>query len=169
MGQHASSPDESGAGSSTYPDVPEDVLESWQHILDEMTGRMRVPVGLIMRVDGRDIEIASVSERQPPHHPVGSRAELAGSGLYCERVLARREPLAVSDAAKDPDFAKNPSLRLHGLRSYLGYPIRWPDGSLFGTICVMDTQERHYTGDERDVMGLLRDLIESNLRSFYTC
>lgn len=33
----------------------------------------------------------------------------------------------------------------------------------------MDTQERHYTGDERDVMGLLRDLIESNLRSFYTC
>ncbi len=75
----------------------------------------------------------------------------------------------MSDAARDPDLADNPSLRLHGLRSYLGYPIRWPDGSLFGTICVMDTRERDYTGDERDVMGLLRDLIETNLRSFYAC
>lgn len=167
MGQYASSPDESGAGRATYPDVPEEVLESWQHILDEMTTRMRVPVGLVMRADGRDIEIASVSERQPHRHQVGSRALLARSGLYCERVLARREPLAVSDAAEDPDFADNPSLRLHGLRSYLGYPIRWPDGALFGTICVMDSQARHYTGDERDVMGLLRDLIEANLRSFW--
>lgn len=31
----------------------------------------------------------------------------------------------------------------------------------------MDSQARPYTGDERDVMGLLRDLIETNLRSFY--
>ena len=75
----------------------------------------------------------------------------------------------MSDAAEDLDFADNPSLRLHGLRSYLGYPIRWPDGALFGTICVMDSQARHYTGDERDVMTLLRDLIEANLRSFCAC
>jgi GAF domain-containing protein len=166
MGQHESSPDESGASRSIYPDVPEEVLESWQHILDEMTARMRVPVGLVMRVDGRDIEVATVSEGPPPSHPIGSREVLAGSGLYCERVLAQREPLAVSDAARDPDFAENPSLRQHGLRSYLGYPIHWPDGSLFGTICVMDTRDRAYTEDERDVMGLLRDLIEANLRSF---
>jgi GAF domain-containing protein len=169
MGPYELIPDDSATGRSTYPDVPEEVLESWQHILDEMTARMRVPVGLVMRVDGRDIEIACASEGRSPCHPVGSRAVLANSGLYCERVLARREPLAVSDAARDPDLADNPSLRLHGLRSYLGYPIRWPDGSLFGTICVMDTRERDYTGDERDVMGLLRDLIETNLRSFYAC
>ena len=84
MGPYDLIPDDSATGRSTYPDVPEEVLESWQHILDEMTARMRVPVGLVMRVDGRDIEIAVASERQPSRHPVGSREVLARSGLYCE-------------------------------------------------------------------------------------
>ncbi|AWN42076.1 hypothetical protein [Methylobacterium durans] len=44
-----------GAGASTpravKPEVPEEVVESWQYIVNEVARRLDVPVGLIMRVD----------------------------------------------------------------------------------------------------------------------
>lgn len=153
------------ARTAGYPQVSDEVLESWQHIVDEVTARMKAPVGLIMRVDGSEIEIVRVSDGDPRRHKVLARETLEQSGLYCERVLRDGRPLSVTNAAVDPDWSGNPSLRTHGLRSYLGYPIRWPDGALFGTICVMDVRERDHTAAERDVMALLRDLIETNLRT----
>ena len=38
----------------------------------------------------------------------------------------------------------NPDIKL-GMISYLGVPISWPDGEIFGTICVLDRQSNGYS------------------------
>lgn len=150
-----------------YPDVPDEVLESWQHIVDALTARLNAPVGLVMRIVGSDIETLRAGGPEASRHPVGWRENLIRSGLYCEQVLRTGMPLGVRDARADAAWSGNPSLRSHGLCAYLGYPIRWPDGALFGTICVMDTGARTFSATEHEVTTLLRDLIETNLRSFW--
>ena len=66
------------------------------------------------------------------------------TGLYCETVMATRSPLHVPNALNDPDWKNNPDVELDVI-SYLGIPLIWPDGSVFGTICVLDGKIRHDT------------------------
>ena len=56
-----------------------------------------------------------------------------------------------------------PVIRVFGLISYLGVPILLPDGSVFGTICVMDTREKEYHANYVDLMLHFKDLVESHL------
>jgi diguanylate cyclase (GGDEF)-like protein/PAS domain S-box-containing protein len=42
-------------------------------------------------------------------------------------------------------------------------PLCWPDGDIFGAICVFDTKENHYTGKSKILMVQFRELIESHL------
>jgi GAF domain-containing protein len=154
-----------GSGSAAYPEVSDEVLESWQYIVNEVAGRLNAPVGQIMRQRGPELAVCVTNDDARNPHAVGEAAALEGSGLYCEAVLREGVPLCVPNAVADPSWDGNPSLARHGLASYLGYPIRWPDGTLFGTLCVLDDRETAYTRQDRDVMGLMRDLIESNLRT----
>ncbi len=159
---------DAGPARSCRPDVPDETVSGWQYIVDAVTERLGVPVGLIMRVVGPEIEVlvANGDERNP--HAVGERASLAGSGMYCERVLATGGMLCVANAhAEAAAWAGNPCFERHGLSSYLGFPIRWPDGATFGTLCVLQRGERAYSRHDREVLELMRDLIESSLHALY--
>jgi signal transduction histidine kinase len=95
-----------------------------------------------------------------PYHP-GERENLC-TGLYCEHVIATRDRLHVANALIDPNWDHNPDLRL-GMISYLGYPLLWPDGVPFGTLCILDRAENHYSEAIDKQLGLARRIIESNL------
>ncbi|MEI7868728.1 MAG: hypothetical protein WCI11_12620 [Candidatus Methylumidiphilus sp.] len=43
-------------------------------------------------------------------------------------------------ALKDPDWDHNPDIKL-GMISYCGLPLTWPDGHIFGTLCILDEKE----------------------------
>ena len=51
--------------------------------------------------------------------------------------------LVVPDACVDPAWANNPDIKL-GMISYCGLPLTWPDGRIFGTICVLDATRNDY-------------------------
>jgi PAS domain S-box-containing protein len=143
------------------PDIPQDIQSRWQRIADLMAGILSVPAGLIMRVDPPQIEVflSSATEKNP--FPKGSRADL-GTGLYCETVMETRAPLLVPDASKDPEWDRNPDARI-GMVFYLGYPLAWPDGEIFGTICVLDEKENPRAVQYRELLGEFRQVIEKDL------
>jgi GAF domain-containing protein len=66
------------------------------------------------------------------------------TGLYCETVMNTRKPLLVPDALTDEVWKSNPDIKL-GMISYLGMPIVWPGGEIFGTICVLDNKGNAYS------------------------
>ena len=49
--------------------------------------------------------------------------------------------------------------------SYLGFPVTWPDGQIFGTICVLDRKENSYSGLYRKLVLQCRDVLEADLRA----
>jgi diguanylate cyclase (GGDEF)-like protein/PAS domain S-box-containing protein len=60
----------------------------------------------------------------------------------------------------------NPDIEL-GMISYLGLPLRWPGGEIFGTICILDTKHNSYSGVYRDLLERFRDSIQLHLESIY--
>ncbi len=149
-------------GATSTPWVPEQLLIQWQSFIDTLAGVVGVPAGLIMRVVDRDIEVFVASKTSGnPYHP-GEREQLAGSGIYCETVLQSGAGLLVPDAIADEQWKNNPAIKL-GMVSYLGFPILWPDGSSFGTICVLDRKANGYSASQKRLIEHFRSMIEGHL------
>ena len=49
--------------------------------------------------------------------------------------------------------------------SYLGVPIGWPDGRLFGTICVRDNKRNEYSEAYLKLLLHYRDMLQADLKS----
>ena len=77
---------------------------------------------------------------------------------FCQHAVARREPLLVDDAREHPLLRDNPAIRDMGVIAYAGVPLIDPDGHALGTLCVTDSQPRHWTTHQ---VRVLRDLAAS--------
>jgi signal transduction histidine kinase len=154
-------------GHRSEPRIPDTILEKWQKIVNLMAETLDVPAGLIMRILGDEIYVfVSSSTEGNPYHP-GDSEHFLGSGLYCETVVTKNHELLVPNALFDEAWRNNPDVRLNMI-SYLGYPIRWPDGGPFGTICVLDSKTNSYSEKYKRLMTQFRDIVEIHLEIIYT-
>jgi diguanylate cyclase (GGDEF)-like protein/PAS domain S-box-containing protein len=147
-----------------HTEIPASMLEVWQRLLDLVAEVLHVPAALIMRVHAREIEVFLRSRNTENVYERGERAQLE-TGLYCETVMASRQPLAVPNALKDPAWDHNPDIKL-GMISYLGFPLVWPTGEVFGTMCVLDSQERHFSSTYIRLLEQFKDAVEHDLWLF---
>jgi PAS domain S-box-containing protein len=146
--------------------VPPDIIQKWQEIVDLTAEIMHVPSALIMRVEPPNIKVFVSSETSGNPYERDEAASL-NTGLYCETVMKTRQPLLVPDALRDERWRSNPDIKL-GMISYLGVPIVWPDGEVFGTICVLDKKPNEYSELYRKFLLQWRDVLQADLRSLAT-
>lgn len=142
-------------------DVPPQTVGKWQEIVNLVADMMGVPSALIMRTRPPAIEVLVASESQGNPYEAAETAPL-NSGLYCETVMSEQRLLVVPDALQDDAWKTNPDIGL-GMISYMGLPIRWPDGEVFGTICVLDSKMNAYSDLFMRLLGLCRDILEADL------
>jgi transcriptional regulator with GAF, ATPase, and Fis domain len=142
------------------------VVEKWQNIINLLAEIAHVPAGLIMRIVNDSIEVFVASNNESnPYHP-GESEYLWNSGLYCERVIKTRKKLLVKNALESDEWKNNPDVKLHMI-SYLGYPLLYPDGTPFGTICILDSKENTYSKTYENLMINFRDIIQAHLELVY--
>ena len=147
---------------SAQVDFPQTTMNTWQEIVDILSNIIDIPAGLIMRVTDPEIEVFVSSNSEGNPYSPGDKENLWGSGLYCETVIKTKEKLHVPNALVDEHWKHNPDIKLKMI-SYLGYPILYPDGKPFGTICVLDKKENSYSGYFEKLIQKFRDLVQSDL------
>jgi c-di-GMP phosphodiesterase len=150
------------ANGEDKPPVPDAVSEKWQRLIDLLSEIFATPASLVMQLKSTEIEVFLASRSEGNPYNVGA-GDTLGHGLYCETVIGRREPLEVPDARQNESWRNNPDAKLD-MVSYCGYPLAWPDGSIFGTICTLDSDERRYTDTVKRLMETFREVIELDLR-----
>jgi GAF domain-containing protein len=77
---------------------------------------------------------------------------------FCQHAVASREPLIVDDAREHELLRDNLAIRDMGVIAYAGIPLIDPEGNALGTLCVIDSQPRHWTTNQ---VQLLADLAAS--------
>jgi diguanylate cyclase (GGDEF)-like protein/PAS domain S-box-containing protein len=142
-------------------EIPSATLDAWQHLLDLMAEVFHVPSALIMRVHAREIEVCLRSENPENVYKRGESARL-DTGLYCETAMATRKVLLVPNAMKDPVWDHNPDIKI-GMIAYLGFPLLWPTGEVFGTICALDRKENFFSTTYVDLLEQFKMVVEHDL------
>lgn len=145
--------------------IPDEMLKSWQTIVNLLAEIISVPAALVMRIHDKDIEVFSANNNaQHPYH-AGDK-EALNQGLYCETVVKNMTMLQVPNASKDPEWENNPDMKF-GLIAYCGFPVSWPNGDVFGTICILDNKENEFSQTYRSLLLSYRDSIEAHLKTIY--
>src|SRR6202008_4981149 len=148
------------ASESQDREVPSEIIRKWQNVVNLLAEIMHVPSASIMRVDPPHIKIfVSSSSKGNPCEPGA-----LDTGPYCKTVLKTGQPLLVPDALENEAWKANLQVRL-GMISYLGVPISWPDGRLFGTICVRDNKRNEYSEAYLKLLLPFRDMLQADLKS----
>jgi PAS domain S-box-containing protein len=159
----ASEPQDRSSSAAHSIEVPSEIIEKWQEFVNLLAEIMHVPSASIMRVDPPHIKVlVSSTSKGNPCEPGA-----LDTGPYCETVMKTGQPLLVPDALENEAWKANPHVRL-GMISYLGLPIGWPDGRLFGTICVRDNKRNEYSESYLKLLLHFRDMLQADLKSFAT-
>ncbi|MGM0613385.1 MAG: GAF domain-containing sensor histidine kinase [Bacteroidota bacterium] len=149
--------------SDSKPKPGDEITEKWQSLLDLTAKMMDVPSALIMKLNKETIEVFMKSDRKGNPYKVGGKEELI-YGLYCETVIGKQDELLVPDATKSSVWKdNNPDIDLNMI-SYLGMPVNYPDGEVFGTVCVLDNKENHYGSLYEDLLDEVKQHIETDLK-----
>lgn len=142
--------------------ISKDIKDKWQRIIDLIAKIFHVKSGLIMHIIKEHMEIFLKSSNPDNPYPIDGK-DILGHGLYCETVIGDNNPLYIENALDDSVWKNNPDIDLN-MVSYLGYPIRYPNGDFFGTVCVLDDQKIEINDDYQQLLKTIRDSIETDLR-----
>src|SRR4029077_19735793 len=156
----ASEPQDRSSSVAHSIEVPSEIVQKWQEFVNLLAEIMHVPSASIMRADPPHIKVfvSSTSEGNP------CEPGALDPGPYCETVMKTGQPLLVPDALENEAWKANPHVKL-GMISYLGVPISWPDGRLFGTICVRDNKRNEYSEAYLKLLLHFRDMLQADLKS----
>ncbi len=143
------------------PVVPAGAMAKWQRVVDILAAIFDLPAGLVMKAEPPKHVVFVTSGSQGNPYQVGMAFTLH-SGLYCDAVMDNRAELLVRDARCEPEWRSNPDLK-HGMSFYFGFPLTWPDGSIFGTICVLDSKDNPNADRYRSLLSEFMHVIDSDL------
>ena len=128
----------------------------FQRIVDLTLTILGVPMAAVTLID---------EDRQWYKSARGTERESIPRDIaFCAHTIMQNEPLLVADATIDSRFADNPLVTGEPhIRSYLGVPLRTPDGYNVGTLCAFDIAPRQFDARQSDIMTKLAEIVVEQL------
>jgi diguanylate cyclase (GGDEF)-like protein/PAS domain S-box-containing protein len=144
--------------------ISNSTLDQWQQLLDMLVEFFEVQDALINNYQAPYLKVTKGSSNSENLFSEGTKLKV--KGLYCEDVIKEKKSLEVNNAAVIKKWESSIYME-NGLIAYLGYPILWPNGEIYGTICIHDNHERNFDNSLKKRIEFIRDLIENNLGTMY--
>ena len=83
---------------------------------------------------------------------------------FCTQTIKSYDAMIVPNALAHPLFADNPFvLGAPYIRSYIGVPLRTPDGYNVGSLCATDTKPRQFDAGQVEIMNTLAALVTDEM------
>ena len=125
---------------------------------------LNVPVSLVSLVEEHRQVFPS---QQGLAEPWCSLGETPLSHSFCQYVVTREAPLVVTDAREDQLVQNNGAVADLGVISYLGVPLRTPDGHTIGSLCAIDGSPRDWTPGDLEAMEALAEATMATIAARY--
>lgn len=125
----------------------------------ELTG-MRV--SFVARVNSTSWTACAVVDRMGFGLSVGDNLDVATT--LCKEVHDNEKSIVIEHASKDPFYCDHPTPKLYQIESYIAIPIYRMDGTVFGTLCAIDSQPAELPPKVVTSLSLFADLISRQLK-----
>lgn len=137
--------------------------QSVQRVLDRVREHLGMEIAHLSRfTDGRQVVLAASGDLDAMGVVVGEGALTSAS--YCSRVVAGTLPAAIPDARRNLVTRELPATAESGIGSYVGAPVRGPDGDAVGMLCCLSRGPNPMLDDEAvRVMALAVALVSDYL------
>ena len=145
-----------------YPH-PEVDYEQWQNVVNIIAELYNAASGTIIQFRQNEFNVISTSKNPNNFLEINSCWPY-NIQSFCREMMETRNSLYVSDALDSEKWRDSPPVVECAVRSYLGFPIFWPDQSLFGSICVIDTKATEYPKILVHLLSQFKEIIESDLK-----
>lgn len=137
-------------------------LKKWQTTVDLIAKLYDAPAAYIIQYTSKGFQV--IIGNKGFSTPYQARCKFyKQDDLFNATVVDSCGPLYVNNAANNPHWKQDTLVQQHRVNSYLGVPVYWPDGSAFGTICVLDYAVTHYNTTFQELLWQFRDLLEADL------
>ncbi|MGE4422979.1 MAG: histidine kinase dimerization/phosphoacceptor domain -containing protein [Pseudodesulfovibrio sp.] len=150
------------ASSRSKPELPAETMEKWQRLVNHAAMALHQPHSLITRLDQDTLYVFLHNETSDTTFIEHDKFPL-GLGVYCETTMTGNTVNFVPDSLSDEAWKDNPSVEF-SLISYIGVPIRWPDGELFGTLCALGDKPMADDQALLDDIALFKSIAETDLQ-----
>ncbi|MBS0243109.1 MAG: GAF domain-containing protein [Proteobacteria bacterium] len=137
------------------------VEEDFDRITRLVRGMIRCDICLVSLVDDRRQFFKSSSGLA---ENVVKLRQTPLTHSFCKHVVADDRPLVVDNAEADARVCDNLAVKDLKVIAYLGVPIHGPDGSAFGSLCVIDHAPRKWTAAEQAALQDFCSILESTIR-----
>jgi EAL domain-containing protein (putative c-di-GMP-specific phosphodiesterase class I) len=134
-----------------------------QQILDRVREHLGMDIAFLSGLTrSAEVVLATSTETGPLQMAVGDQSAL--DDTYCVRVLAGLLPPVLPDARTHPVARELPATAELGIGSYVGAPLRGPDGEPVGMLCCLGQGPNpRLDEDALGIMGLAAALVEDRL------
>lgn len=140
-------------------------VDKWQALVDMIADIYGAASGVIVQLRHNEFNVVSTSQNENNFLSRNVSWSIETES-FCRKVIETEKCVYVNDPEHSPKWSKTDPVCRGPVRSYLGYPIYWPDKSIFGTICAIDTKATAYESSFIDLLGQLRKIIEGELQHF---
>ncbi|MDX1737353.1 MAG: diguanylate cyclase, partial [Alphaproteobacteria bacterium] len=138
-------------------------FDKWQNLIDLLVDIFEVESGNIVHLKANEFKTIISSQNDNNFLKVGMHW-FDDSASLCQHVVENNQPLCVENIHDNPEWCDNLYVQKNKLGAYLGFPLKWPDQTMFGTICLIDRKPLKFDPKLVQVFEHFRDLIDSELR-----
>lgn len=137
------------------PKLPQEIFAKWQGAVEVIAEALGVEAAMVVTDSNPDFTVVCSSKDK-----IGPHRAAAGLSQDCAAVARGKQKLLVSD----PNHGKSKAdLRIR----YLGFPLLWPDGEVFGVVCAVGFQDNGCGRLGENLLAQFRELMESHLALIY--
>jgi len=143
--------------------IPEIAVLKWRNISELLAQVAAVPAATINMVEEDEIRVIGVSSGPGQLFEENARIKTKdGRKTYCAAVVQAREKLIIPDALAS-EFWKESEGAKAGYIAYAGVPIFYPDGDIFGSICLFDKKPNNFEGPVIRLMEEFSEIVTGHL------
>ena len=148
------------------PVIDEDIRKKWQKFTNLLVSLFDVPSALIMQISKNKLNVFIKSQNKENPYINGREEGSQNPNLFCRQVILSKKCLYVKNALKDKKWKESPDTNLNMI-NYLGRPIFDRNGEVFGTICVLSSEEREYSQAQLSLLEEFSNTLEDDLHCKY--
>lgn len=124
--------------------------------------QFRLPVGVLSRIEGPYLDVLR-SVGGESEYSAGKRYPV--DQTYCGTSIVSSEPLAVTHASKEAEWAEHPAYLKAGLEAYIGTVVQ-VDENVNGTLCFLGRipRKKPFTSADSELLKLMSRWVASELQ-----